>query len=138
MTRVLLCAGLFVAAGLATHPALAQEQHLAPISIPGVQEPEEMLVEPFPAPKANLSPPQRMLGEALSKGNKPADWLPVLNQIITQYPNFPDAYVLRLATLCDRNDVAAIALDLDHALPFIDKSFIGKETIGSLLSMRAK
>jgi len=130
--------GLLITASIMANTSAAQEQHLAPISIPGVQEPEEMLVEPFPTTKNNLSPPQRMLGEAFSRGNKPADWLPILNQIIAQYPNFPDAYVLRLATFCEGNDVAAIASDLDHALPFIDKSFTGKETIGSLLSMRAK
>jgi tetratricopeptide (TPR) repeat protein len=133
---------LIVGAICALLGSIAVQALAAPILIPGIQEPEEMRVEPFASKKVDLTPPQRMLGDVLSGYNKPADWLPALNRLIAQYPEYPDPYILRLATLCEGNDAAAVASDLDHALKFIGTSLIdtstAKDSIGSLLSMRAK
>jgi hypothetical protein len=49
---------------------LSAHSMAAPISIAGVQEPEEMRVEPFPTNKPDLSPPERLLGEALQNSDK--------------------------------------------------------------------
>jgi len=46
---------------LATFTGLLSVQSIAtPILIAGVQEPEEMKVDPFPTNKPDLSPPERM------------------------------------------------------------------------------
>jgi len=107
----------------------------------GVQEPEEMRVEPFPTKKVELTAPERMMGEIFQQMSGKSDLtalLPAFNRLLTEYPEFAEGYVMRLGALCEGNHRAAIMADLDHALKFIDKSRIGKELIGSLLSMRAK
>ncbi len=86
------------------------EQSRQLILIPGIQEPEEMRVEPFPTAKHDLTAPERMLGEALQKSDSrnPATLLPALNRILAQYPDFSDGYVMRAFALCDPgNDRAA-------------------------------
>jgi len=119
----------------------AAEQSWQPILIPGVQEPEEMRVEPFPTTKAELTEPERMLGEALQKSDNsnPATLLPALNRILAQYPDFSDGYIMRAFALCDPgNDRAAITADLDRALNSIASLRFGKTSTVSLLSTRAK
>jgi hypothetical protein len=116
-------------------------QHGAPILIPGIQEPEEMKVDPFPTNKLDLSAPERMLGEALQTldKNKPASLLPALNRILEQYPDFSEGYIMRAFTLCDPgNDRAAITADLDRALKSVANSRTGNDSVPSLLSTRAK
>jgi hypothetical protein len=76
-----------------TPPASVAEAHLAPILIPGVAEPDEMRVEPFP--KATPNEPERMLGEAMKEtsGNSdPNALLPALNRILAKYPDYGDGY----------------------------------------------
>jgi len=71
-----------------TQPALAESAHTGPILLPGIQEPEEMRVEPISV--AVLTPPERMLGEAMrqvSGKSGPAALLPALNGILAKYPN---------------------------------------------------
>jgi hypothetical protein len=41
---------LFAALPNVLNPALAAKEHRAPIRVAGVNEPNEMVVEPFPAP----------------------------------------------------------------------------------------
>ena len=127
---------------LAHYQSVATEnQRREPILVPGVQEPAEMRVEPFPANKVDLTAPERMLGEALENSDKrkPATLLPALNRILTQYPDFSDGYVMRAFALCDAgNERSAIAGDLDRAIKSIATSRTGKESLASLLSTRAK
>jgi tetratricopeptide (TPR) repeat protein len=139
----LLCPFLPVAVliNLLAAQCLAEEQRRAPILIVGVQEPEEMRVEPLPTNKLDLTAPERMLGEALqnSDNSKPATLLPALNRILAQYPDFSDGHIMRAFALCDSgNDRSAIAADLDRALKLIATSRTGKQSIVSLLSTRAK
>jgi tetratricopeptide (TPR) repeat protein len=105
----------------------------APILVPGVQEPEEMRIGPFPIP--TLTAPERMVGEAL--GN-PTTLLPALNRILAQYPDFSNGFILRVGELCKGIDRGAIMADLDRALKLIDASPVRTDSIGTLLSMRAK
>lgn len=68
--------------------ALAVSRHSDPILIRGIQEPEEMRVEPIPVDV--LTPPDRMLGEAMEQvGNKssPAAILPSLDRVLAKYPD---------------------------------------------------
>jgi hypothetical protein len=118
----------------------AEEQRREPILIPGIQEPEEMRVEPFPVNNVVLTAPELMLGEAMENFDKSdlAALLPALNQILAKYPDFSDGHIMRAAVLCEGNDRVAIMADLDRALKFIDTSRTGKDSIGSLLSMQAK
>ncbi|HCC55917.1 MAG TPA: hypothetical protein DEQ47_01400, partial [Solibacterales bacterium] len=120
-------------------PTKANDPHSAPILIPGIQEPEEMRAEPIPA--AVLTPPERMLGDAMQQaGNKgePAALRPALDRILAKFPDYSDGYVMRLGSLCDGTDRAAILSDINNALKYVSNSRSGKDSSGSLLSMRAK
>lgn len=119
----------------------ATDEQRPPILIPGVQEPDEMRVEPVPFNKPTLSAPEQMLAKVIT-GNQ-QDWLPALNSILASYPDFAEAYILRLDPLCKSGDRTAIQSDLNNALKFIgnsNDSFSSamKEQLPDLLSMRAK
>jgi hypothetical protein len=119
--------------------AVAVSEHSEPILIPGIQEPEEMRVEPMPA--AVLTPPERMLGDAMQQaGNKggPNAMRPALDRILAKYPDYSDGYVMRLGSLCEGSDRVAILSDVNSALKYVSDSRVGKNSTGSLLSMRAK
>lgn len=110
-----------------------------PIAIPGVIEPAEMLVAPFP--KAVLSGPDQLLANAMKETGGNADrnaLLPALNRILAKYPNYADGYVMRLDSLCNRKDRAAILSDIDSALRYEAPSANTAETRASVLSMKAK
>jgi tetratricopeptide (TPR) repeat protein len=110
-----------------------------PILISGVQEPDEMRVEPFPRSNSALTPAEQMLGDAMkSVGSKPDALLPSLNQILAKYPDFSDGYLMRLGALCEGNDLAGISSDINNALKYLATSRVGNTSQGSLLSMRAK
>jgi tetratricopeptide (TPR) repeat protein len=148
--RTLVATGIAVVGGLIalfayrtqvnhTQSAAAVERHSAPILIPGIQEPAEMRVEPIPV--AVLTPPEQMLGEAMQQvGNKggPAALLPALDRILAKYPDYSDGYVMRLGSLCDGGDRTAILSNVNNALKYVSNSRTGKDSPGSLLSMRAK
>jgi hypothetical protein len=115
------------------------EQRREPISIAGVREPDEMLVEPLPI-NGEPAAPLRELAEAtnnFSKGNF-VEMLPALDRILTRYPDFADGYVFRVGALCETNDRRRAMSDLNSAIKFIGNSLTGKDSIRSLLSMRAK
>ena len=98
-----------------------------------------MRVEPIPV--AVLTPPERLLGEAMQQaGNKggPAALVPALDRILAKYPDFSDGYVMRLGSLCDGGDRTAILSNVNNALKYVSNSRTGKDSPGSLLSMRAK
>jgi len=125
------------------HPHINRSQtasplkpHRRPILIPGVQEPEEMRVEPFPI--HILSAPEQMLWLKGNDSGKRDGSLAVLNRVLAKYPNYSDGYVMRLGLLCDSHDHAAILSDINSALKYISSSQAGKDSLGSLLSMRAK
>lgn len=129
---------LLVLISTSNQTAIAQQR---PILIPGVLEPEEMRVESFPNKKIELTAPERMLGDALktSDNSKPSTLLPALNQILAQYPDFSDGYVMRAFALCDAgSDRNAISADLDRALKSNSNSRTAKTSVGSLLATRAK
>src|SRR5437660_12889278 len=81
----------------------------APILIPGINEPAEMRVEPFPAKKIELTAPERMMREALKNinDNNINALLPAVDQILAQFPDYADAYILRATALCLTNDTKA-------------------------------
>jgi hypothetical protein len=81
-----------------------------------------------------------MLGEAMESADKsdPAALLPALDRILAKYPDYSDGYVMRLGALCAGNDRVAIMADVNSALKFIGTSRVGKDSLGSLLSMQAK
>lgn len=120
------------------HQAKVADQHLDPILIQGVQEPEEMKVEPFPF--HTVSQQEQMLGDAMkiNTKNDAAAMLSAYSHIIEKYPDYADAYILRLGELCNGNDRAAILSDINNALKYISGSQIGKDSSSGLLSMRAK
>lgn len=115
------------------------ETHPEPILIPGVTEPEEMRVEPFP--KVVPTEPERMLGDAMkeTRGNSdPNALLPALNRILAKHPDYGDGYVMRLASLCSGKDHAAILSDINNAIKYNTSSENATDTQASMLSMRAK
>src|ERR1700730_7932192 len=119
----------------------AQEQSREPILILGVQEPEEMRVEPFiPINDVVPTAPERMLGEAMESAGKRdlAAPLPALDRILAKYPDYSDGYFIRAFALCTGNDRVASMADIERALKFIDTSRVAKDSLGSLISMRAK
>lgn len=124
----------------AHHPQIGvADTHPEPILVPGVAEPEEMRVEPFP--KFLPSEPERMLGDAMkeTRGNSdPNALLPALNLILAKYPDYGDGYVMRLGSLCGGKDHAAILSDINNALKYNASSENAKETQASMLSMKAK
>jgi tetratricopeptide (TPR) repeat protein len=141
LPRLRLVASIVTALMGTVGATAAAEQSRQPILIPGIQEPEEMRVEPFPTTKPDLTAPEQMLGEALQKPDmsKPAALLPALNRILAQYPDFADGYIMRAFALCDPgNDRAAIAEDLKRALNSIANVRFGKTSVASLLSTLAK
>jgi tetratricopeptide (TPR) repeat protein len=110
----------------------------APILISGVQEPEEMRVEPFPTTVP--TEPVRMLAEATQKFGKmdTATLLPALNRILAKFPDFSDGYTARATLLfCELGDTASALSDINNALKHVGNSLV-KESAPSLLSMRAK
>jgi len=132
-----LIAGVMCAMGTVV---AAAEQARQPILIPGIQEPEEMRVEPLPINKVELTAPERELAEAMSKFSKVSlvEMLPALDRILAKYPDFADGYVFRIGAVCKSNDRPKIISDLNSALRFMGNSRTGKDSVGSLLSMQAK
>jgi tetratricopeptide (TPR) repeat protein len=115
------------------------ETHPLPILIPGVAEPEEMRVEPFP--KFAPTEPERMLGDAMKAtqgNNDPNALLPALNRILAKYPDYGDGYAMRLASLCSGKDRTAILSDINNTLKYNMSSENAKDTQASMLSMKAK
>jgi tetratricopeptide (TPR) repeat protein len=125
---------------LLTMTAMAGAAAPEPILIQGIREPDEMRVEPFPINNNVPSAPERLLQEAMEGGDmkKLSTLLPALNQILAKYPDYSDGYVMRLFAFCEDNDRRGAMSDLSSALKFIDASRTGKDSVGSLLSTRAK
>jgi tetratricopeptide (TPR) repeat protein len=111
-----------------------------PILIPGVQEPEEMRVDPFLIKNVELTAPERELAEATNNFSRInlAELLPALDRILAKYPDFADGYVFRIGALCESNDRRRAISDINNAPKFMDNSRSIKDTLGALLSMRAK
>src|SRR5262249_26341319 len=128
----------------ATLNTRAAEQPRAPILIPNIQEPEEMRVPPFPTSNVELTPADRMLGEAIQAKNDVHAMLPAINRVIASYPEYAAAYVIRLGALCEGNDKDAILSDINNALKFSESSQhrlsekVLKQSLGSLYGVRAK
>jgi hypothetical protein len=101
------------------NPVLAAKEPRGPIRASGVNEPDEMLVEPFPA--TVLTEREQMLKTAFDN-SEDAVRLSALNQVISKYSDYSDAYILRLSVFCNGNDRAAILSDIDNALKFIENS----------------
>jgi tetratricopeptide (TPR) repeat protein len=99
-----------------------------------------MRAEPFPVTNSVPTAPEQMLAEAM-KGvgsNRPEALLPALNQVLAKYPDFSDAYLMRLGALCEGNDLVAISSDVNNAIKYLASSRVGNTSLSSLLSMRAK
>jgi hypothetical protein len=125
MFRALIAATMAALFGNGTCVTPAQadagQNHRQPILISGVQEPDEMRVEPFPAANYVPTAPEQMLADAMKSvgSNKPEALLPALNQLLAKYPDFSDAYVMRLGALCEGNDLIAISSDINNALKYL-------------------
>jgi len=116
-----------------------EERHVPPVLIPGVAEPAELRIEPIAV--IVPTPPERMLGDAMKQvGTQggPSALAPALDRILSQYPDYSDGYVLRLSSLCEQGEREALLLDINNALKYIGTSRVGKDSLNSLLSMRAK
>jgi hypothetical protein len=106
--------------------------------VPGVKEPEEMRVEPRPA--VVPTEPEKMLAAETKGGAKwsdPAVLLPVLNRVLTEFPDYSDGYAMRAGLLCSGGDRAAVLADINSALEHRHNSRVEKSA-ASLFSMRAK
>jgi tetratricopeptide (TPR) repeat protein len=138
--RSFLIAGVVSALMAVVGTIAPAEQSRQPILIPGIHEPEEMRVEPLPINKVEPTAPERELAEATNNFSNVnlAEMLPALDRILAKYPDFADGYVFRIGALCESNDRRRAISDLNSALKFIGNSRTGKDSIGSLLSMRAK
>jgi tetratricopeptide (TPR) repeat protein len=121
------------------HDSVSEHLHRDPILLPGIQEPQEMRVEPFPAYVP--TEPERMVGQAMKEtqgSSSPDALLPALNRILSKYPDYADGHVLRLGSLCNGKDRAAILSDVNSALKYEGSSDSAKEMHASMLSMKAK
>jgi hypothetical protein len=105
-SSLIICILTALTGALPVQTIAAEEQRREPILIPGVQEPDEMRVEPFPVNNVVLTAPELMLGEAMESADKndPAALLPALNQILAKYPDYSDGYVAPSFALCGDND----------------------------------
>lgn len=132
--------GLATAFGSALAQTNTDPKHREPVLIPGIQEPDEMRVEPLPVADVALTAPQRMLADAMKNigSDKPAALMLAVNQILTKFPDFADGYVMRLATRCEGTDLAATASDIDSAIKYRTDALAGATSLPALLSMKAK
>jgi tetratricopeptide (TPR) repeat protein len=121
-----------------THRNQAESQQREPVLLPGIDEPLEMRVPPIPV--IIPTDPERMLGEAMKKTENasPDALMPELNRVISKYPDYADAYVMRLASLCKGTDRDAIISNVNQALRYIESSRISKDSTAGLYSVRAK
>src|SRR5437867_3046191 len=140
-----LSVGFFMYRAYVSKPQVGVEAETRrkPILISGIEEPEEMRVEPFPV--ATLSESERMLRDemqAVKDNNDPNALLPGLNRILKAFPDYSDGYMMRVASLCRGQDRAAILSDIDNALKFADTSRVvakdRRDLHAALLSIRAK
>jgi hypothetical protein len=94
--RPSLIVGIMIAVMFTAGNIAAEEQRQQPILIPGVQEPEEMRVEPLPKKVVELTAPDRMLGEAIENARKAGTGalLTELNRILQMYPDYAMAYAI--------------------------------------------
>jgi tetratricopeptide (TPR) repeat protein len=139
-TALLGVLGLAAAFGSTLAQTNTDPKHREPVLISGIQEPDEMRVEPFPVTTIALTAPQRMLADAMKNigtDKTPAMMLAV-NQILAKFPDFAEGYVMRLATRCEGTDLAAIGSDIDNALKYRASAMAGAISQPALLSMKAK
>jgi len=129
-----------VAGALLLQSIAAQEQRRAPILIPGVEEPDEMRVEPLPKQHVELTAAERELAEATNNFSKInlIELLPALDRILAKYPDFADGYIFRLGAFCENDDRRRAAADVNSALKSMGNSRTMKDTLGAFISMRAK
>jgi hypothetical protein len=92
------------------------DQHREGIRVAGVQEPEEMMVEPLPL--TIMTEPERMLKDARmsTDGIKDPVLQSALNRILEKYPDYSDGYATRVACLCSGSDRTAILSNVNSAL----------------------
>jgi tetratricopeptide (TPR) repeat protein len=137
-----LAAWLAYRAGVAHPKSTTPEPQSAPVAsilIPGIAEPPEMRVLPFPAPV--VTPQMRMLYDAMQQADsktEPNARRTAVDRIIAKYPDYSDAYMMRLSLLCDGSDRAAILSDINNALKYMSNSVTGNDSLNSMISMRAK
>jgi tetratricopeptide (TPR) repeat protein len=123
----------------ASQPAPVAEAHQKPILIAGVNEPEEMRVEPKAVPV--ITPADRAIGEVLKKFNgksNPAELPKLMYPIVAAYPNNGNARLLRLSGLCEIPTSADRAILSDIEVAIKNPPEHDATSIGSLLAMRAK
>jgi len=111
------------------------------VLVVGVQEPEELKVEPmkvWPTP-----PTDKMFNDALQKaGGKfdPQTTLPIYDRILASHTDWANGYSGRAAMLCERGnaaDQAAILSDITEAISYW-KSGSSALSLVDLLTLRAK
>jgi tetratricopeptide (TPR) repeat protein len=129
----------FLSAGILAVSVAAESPRPGPVLVPGIQQPDEMRVAPFPTKKVVLTAPEKELAEATNNFLKidATEMLLALDGILAKYPDFADGYVFRIAALCD-NDRRKALSDVNNALKHMTNSRSIKDTVGAILSMRAK
>lgn len=110
-----------------------------PILVVGVNEPDELRVEPFPLPV--LTPPEQAFADQLRKPTSPNakfDMLAMINPILKSYPDYGDGYAMRVTALCEApaTKPAAIISDIDSAIKYHAKP--ESASTAELLSFRAR
>lgn len=121
----------------ASQTVAAAEVHRSPILVAGVNEPEEMRVEPKAVPI--ISPVDRAIGDVLKRLNgNPAELPKLMGPIVAAYPNNGNVRSLRLSGLCEipTSSEGAILSDIEVAIRNPPEHDV--TSIGSLLAMRAK
>ena len=146
MTLAILLVGMMAllayrAPSFHNQPAVAEPKStpIVPILIPGIAEPPEMRVLPFPAPV--VTPQMRMLYDAMQQADsktEPNARRLAVDRIIAKYPDYSDAYTMRLSLLCEGSNRAAILSDINNALKYMSNSATGNDSLNSMISMRAK
>jgi len=110
-----------------------------PILVAGVNEPDELRVEPFPLPV--LTPPEQAFADELRKPKVPNakfDMLALVNPVLKSYPDYGDGYAMRATALCEvpATKPADIISDINSAIKYHAKP--ENASSGELLSIRAR
>ena len=93
----------------------------APILVAGIDEPEELRVEPTPLPV--LTPAEQAFANELRKPTPPnakRDVVALINPILKSFPEYGDGYAMRMQSLCYVNATKAesIVSDINFAIKY--------------------
>jgi len=108
-----------------------------PIAVPGVQEPPELRVVPYPT--LVLSAPERMLAEATQVSGgafNPLKMPEVIDAILAKYPEWGDGHAVRTVVKCQGTDPAPVLTELNRAINTVQHQWQDAQQM--LFAVRAK